>query len=541
MDSEKLACNRIPFLSDSSCNRGDVDITTFESFPICQPIDPTQPAIGVPQVDFTLVPIQAPPCACANVEITGSGKAEERKSKDVGVKGIFKSIGDCCEGNYSAKIDVSVPCVPFDISGGSDSHSVSIDQICGLDAPSGTFNLGLCVDPNNPCTIRIDPKIKLSIPKQPEIDFSSASFDISSHCGSSYGGYFRIDREETSSCHVTYKPKLHLSLPKVSNVTTCDSDKIQQNVFFDSSGPDEKIIGAGRLHINGEYDSCDYLTYFCPTLDLAIPCPIKLSSNLGANKGKAKIRSKIRWKSEESYESSVSASFLEQDSGFCNLKYVEQTLDLGLPCPIKDPLEINAKVGWGDDQSSVIVTVAEKDKDNCQLKSTLAPIDLKLPCPVNIDPLHLKINVTTGSKDFGGSADILEQNSDGCGLKAGDREITIRVPTGGGGGGANCTILNNMELEETVDREYGSFLTINNELKPAKEGDCSRKIGLTFKGSELQTTIKGENCDGTIPEKLIHNKESIKFMSAPDSNVFIEVVDGEGGKGATVKIGVYYV
>ena len=251
----RLACNRLPFQTDSSCDRGDVDIHVFDDFPLCSPINPTPPEAGLPQIDMQVVPITPPPCTCVRVDIKGSGTVEDRKNKDIELKTEFKSIGDCCDGNYRANIDLKVPCIPFNISGGSDSHPVSFEQVCGLESPSGEFNLGIGIDSKNHCVVSIKPRIKLTLPRTPET---------------------RIEVCPESSSNV----EMEGSLGGTGRFTL---------------GYEESDLGSsvcGRVH------------RFCPSLKLDLPCPIP--------DGVIALKSSIKWKlrGDESFKIPIESEFV---------------------------------------------------------------------------------------------------------------------------------------------------------------------------------------------------------------------------------------
>lgn len=254
----RLACNRLPFQTDSSCDRGDVDIHVFDDFPLCSPINPTPPEAGLPQIDMQVVPITPPPCACVRVDMSGTGRIRNRK--DVRVTGNFKAIGDCCDGNYAANISVDIPCIPFSIKGGDEEKSVTIRQTCGLTEPSGTFNPGVTIDN---CTVTVKPILKLNIPKPKDVDLNPELI-LTNDCGTNATGTFSITKTQ-GDCFVNFRPKLQLNIPPTPKLHVCDAGIVKI-----SGG-----LGAtGDLNMGTGTDSCGNTNQICPTLNLNIPCPV---------------------------------------------------------------------------------------------------------------------------------------------------------------------------------------------------------------------------------------------------------------------------
>ena len=152
-DTQRLACNREPFATDDSCDRGDVDIDVFEQFPLCEVIDPTIAETAPPTFDFPVVPFSPPPCACVAIDTHVESAIESRK--DVLMEVDFKSVGDCCEGNYEAEVDLRIPCVPFGVRDSGRKSIVigkgaSPEDGCGK--PSGNIAVNLKVED---CTLSV--------------------------------------------------------------------------------------------------------------------------------------------------------------------------------------------------------------------------------------------------------------------------------------------------------------------------------------------------------------------------------------------------
>lgn len=256
----KLACNRLPFQTDDSCSRGDVDITVFKDLPICLPINPTEPKGGVPQTDIPVIPITPPPCACVNIDMSGTGKVENRKGVDV--KTEFKSVGDCCEGNYKANVKVNIPCIPFSLDDKSkNGKKLNITTDCDLEDASGSIKLGIA---SADCKLTFDPQITLRLPKQKDVAVSP-ELNLTTNCADTATGSFGVEvRRER--CKVEFVPKLRLNIPPIPSITTCQTGTVTIDPCANRT--------VGTLNINPTYDNCGRLKHFCPDLKLDLACPV---------------------------------------------------------------------------------------------------------------------------------------------------------------------------------------------------------------------------------------------------------------------------
>lgn len=207
-DQQKLACNRTPFETTDSCDRGSVDIGVFSALPLCELIDPPRPDWAPPTFDFPVVPFAPPPCVCINIEASAEGEMEARD--DIELKLDFKADGDCCEGNYKADVDIKIPCIGFTIEGGSESYSVEFDDIPCDSSPTGTLNLGIECES---CTVLVNPKLKLNLPKPPEYEFKT-KLKMETVCGlESASGKF-VFESSGDACERIKTAKLELKIPK---------------------------------------------------------------------------------------------------------------------------------------------------------------------------------------------------------------------------------------------------------------------------------------------------------------------------------------
>ena len=212
------ACNRLPFKSDEECDRGDVDITAFDSFPICSPWDPTPPDSATPKSDFPVIPFTPPPCTCVDIAVDGSVGI----SKQGRLSGNFSAVGDCCEGNYDLDVDIVVPCVPFNLGPGT-RKPINVESKCTKwhEDPSGTVYARLKPSDGDECGVDVETDIDITIPI-PKV--RTYQFDIEMDCydpgdeSSGGSGTPTVEKETTvdeQECEISEATTFKLKIPKV--------------------------------------------------------------------------------------------------------------------------------------------------------------------------------------------------------------------------------------------------------------------------------------------------------------------------------------
>ena len=105
--TNNTACNRVPFLSDSSCFRGNVNIHKFDSFPYCSSYSYTDADVPPEIVPTQYIPIPPPPCSCININYDVDLKWNKSNFKGIAQ---FDKNGDCCEGDYNTNFKLEIPC-----------------------------------------------------------------------------------------------------------------------------------------------------------------------------------------------------------------------------------------------------------------------------------------------------------------------------------------------------------------------------------------------------------------------------------------------
>lgn len=536
----KLACNRLPFQTDDSCSRGDVDITVFRDLPICLPINPTEPKGGVPQTDIPVIPITPPPCACVNIDMSGTGKVENRKKKDIEVKTEFKSVGDCCEGNYKANVKVNIPCIPFHLQGGKSSTSIEIEEDCTLETPSGHFNPGIESDS---CTFKLKPKIKIRLPKAKNITFNPELVIKNDECIEKASGSVESNTVRTD-CSVEFKPKIRINIPKIPKFHACSSGE----VTFVQSG--HELNGSGSLLLNTSSDSCGNTKSLCPSLRLKIPCPIETVKSK-----KLKYKKKVKWGSD-----SYSSSLIWASS--CSLKVKDIAFQMNIPCPIqklknKHPFKIRKRVKWGEWSDPIVSSSLAWYEESCSLKvrQSTAAFELDIPCPLqaNDDNSIVKIKPDIGLCDC--NCINFKPIDSGAKCCCDCKNYNGAIPCHQGGTCCDCTNF------EAADPGYGRNCICGEEESITLLEKDPKNCKLILKKDAIHiparipftnasvvkfigTTFIGANCAG---DESGVARSRVRLVSAPDSNIrfgvkeVTEIVGGKSVKTLNLEFGVYYV
>lgn len=408
-DQQKLACNRTPFETTDSCDRGSVDIGVFSALPLCELIDPPRPDWAPPTFDFPVVPFAPPPCVCINIEASAEGEMEARD--DIELKLDFKADGDCCEGNYKADVDIKIPCIGFTIEGGSESYSVEFDDIPCDSSPTGTLNLGIDVES---CAVLVNPKLKLNLPKPPEYKFKT-KLKMETVCGlESASGKF-VFESSGDACERIKTAKLELKIPKPPTYnltselkldTVCGLDEAEGAFAVESTD-----LGCGKS--------------FNAKLELKVPKPITYTFETSCS------INRICGVPPDIDASELVRFWYTAEGEDCNERII-QHVKMDIPCMMFDvtgadeekDLEIEYECDIEKPEGKINLGLTT---DCCNLNFN-PQVSLKLPKPpeykVKIEP---KFEITCVAADFWKVAHRETTTEDDCEVTLKD-DITIKVP-----------------------------------------------------------------------------------------------------------------
>ena len=262
---EQTSCNREPFLSDEECNRGNVDIHQFDDLPYCDTINPTDPAIPPEIVDTPLnIPIP-PPCACINVD----SKYSAGWSRGWKTEGYFKSIGDCCDGNYESKFSLSIDC-PIDFTG---SRTISVNAKYG----NGGGDSVPYITGSFCSVVAKDADLNIEIPCPVKSTKGSIGIGIGYGKGEGYRKYDFI-KGNTKECTIeALNPEFNLQIP--CPVIGASKGKITIGIGY---GDGDSRATKTFFQSNAQACSIEALS---PEINLNIPCPIKQTGSLTLSVG----------------------------------------------------------------------------------------------------------------------------------------------------------------------------------------------------------------------------------------------------------------
>ena len=395
-----VACNRRPFLSDSGCDRGDVDVNQFADFPYCDPISPDKPEIPPELMDSPLYLPVPPPCACINIKHKIDFKYSTQKKFEASAS--FSADGDCCEGNYNTNLNLQIPCPINKKDDNAGRIRVKIDYGNGDQSDSASF---LKADASS-CTIEpLAPEINLNLPC-PVTNKKNPTIKATVKYGNSGSSGARKD--------------INLDLRIPCPVKGEKKPKVKASIKY----------GSGGNSLSASYASADSKN--CTVnlkdinLDLQLPCPV-------ANKKNPKIKATVRYGSSGDSESESYAS-ADKDIN----------LDLRIPCPVKGEKKpkVKASIKYGSGGNSALADYASADSQGCTIGLKTASLNLQIPCPVkkkdNAEAGHPKIRIRfmkSSTESSCMSSSYVEIDSSMCEARFKTIEFDLRSMTGGGGGG----------------------------------------------------------------------------------------------------------
>ena len=199
-----------------------------------------------------------------------------------------------------------------------------------------------------------------------------------------------------------------------------------------------------------------------PSLELNIPCPIKDS------KGK-KIKIGISYGNGNK---TASASFLVTDAKNCTVEALAPTFNLNLPCPVRrqqNTPKIKAKIGWGTQGASASASLLSVNVASCEIQARDVNLNLNLPCPVRrgSSSPKIKAKIKWGSSGQSASASFLTADPDSCQIRGTDAVLNLNIPCPIKGKGSKYIKIGNKKIE---------FVKFSNSTCDVSFGDASFDI-----------------------------------------------------------------
>ena len=465
-------CNRRPFLSESGCDRGRVDIHMFDVLPYCGKIDPSEPEIP-PEIEDTLVnvPVPIPPCSCFHIDYMMKMKYnKERRFKSVATFGTY---GDCCKGRYRTDFNIEVPCP---VVGKSDKKiSISIGYGTGNSSYTGHY---ISTNEDN---CRIEPKnIKAKLKIRCPVNGGDADLKI----GIGYGKGKQSEKVkifEANGDECTIKPlssEVNLNIPcPIVGRSKKYSIGVLKGWKGESSSFDVTIAKASAK--NCELKNAD------TKLDIRMPCPVE-----GVH---GKISVGLKYGNGRTFDS---ASFINAEG--CEIKAGDVRLNLSVPCAVKiRDEESSSSSSYEDD-----VTVSP----DIELILTTG-FDVESPDSIHVSSKQLKVKRADGG---GFSATYLGKivfiaNASGT-LSSSNHLIYIDTPNGQTGYRVWYKVTKN---KHTTTYSYADIVGLENTIVLPK-----RTIAMLPPGIFIKTKNEnGENEYLTGAGVLFSEKSQTKIIA----------------------------
>lgn len=261
---ESTSCNREPFLSGDGCDRGNVDIHQFDDLPYCDPIDPTQADIP-PEIVDTPINVPIPPaCSCININMkAGIGYGDGFRAGT-----SFKSVGDCCDGNYESNISLDIPCpIPFR---GDRTITASVAY---SDSPSPQTKPFIHGELCNVNAFNVD--LPLAVPCPINTPMAQITVGIGYGEGNRKQTRRYLDNKTGRDCSLNaLNPEFDLNIP--CPVVGAKKGEITVGIGY---GDGESRRKAQFIKADSSPQGCS-VEALSPEIDLNIPCPITSSGSI---------------------------------------------------------------------------------------------------------------------------------------------------------------------------------------------------------------------------------------------------------------------
>ena len=454
-------CNRQPFLSESGCDRGNVDIHQFDDLPYCGIINPTNPDVPPEIPNFpTSIPVPTYSCSCVNIRYNLDFKYDNKSSNEAS----FRAVGDCCEGNYISNFKLRIPCPVH--SPENRRIKVGIEYGSGPNEVSASF-LGAN---SSSCTIEaLSPELHLNIPCPIEKKQVCARLAPGVYLHNSKkwnyeaGGYERLNEDE-----LTYKYYVTGGSwrPEGGGVSyACARWRVE--------GPNGEWVEFGRIdcnpkqewkalwsnigvEVNGETISpteiggmigllnvyCDFSTLWSDIWRGLAP-----SEWFGHGGGAGKLKIGIGYGEGAQ---SAAAKIVDIDSSSCKLSIPGANINLNIPCPVREigPRKITAKVKYGSGPYSASDSFASVGS-SCSIKlKEEVRLNLSIPCPIKkIGKRVIKAKVRYGSGPYSASDSFASVGSS-CSIKLKEEvKLNLRI---------SCPVKGNGKKRISAKIKYGA-------------------------------------------------------------------------------------
>jgi len=382
-------CNRQPFLSESGCDRGSVDIHQFDDLPYCSPINPTNPDVPPEIPDFpTSIPVPTYSCSCVNIRYKLDFKYDNKSSNEAS----FRAAGDCCEGNYISNFKLRIPCpvhspenrrIKVGIEYGSGPNEVSASFLgansssCTIEALSPELHLNIPCPIQTKACVRLAPGVRIQ-----RFDRSEVAYLNEDELAYSYhltgGTWSPSDGGKRYACAKWSVEGPNGELVEFGKDGCNPNSEIKvwwSNVGIEVDG--ERISAKDIVGFTGLLnDDCKFSTLLSDINKGLAP-----SEWIVYGGGAGKLRIGIGYGEGNQ---SATAKLVDIDSSSCKLSIPSANINLNIPCPVKEkgPRKITGEIGYWKGPYSFSESYASvKNSCSIDLKKNVR-LRLAIPCPV---------------------------------------------------------------------------------------------------------------------------------------------------------------
>lgn len=251
---------------------------------------------------------------------------------------------ECCELKFAPELDLTLPCMPFEIETGSTSGSnVEIEQECDLESPTGTLKLNV-EKKSDRCAISFSPSLKLKIPKQkkytfkdpePEIkkvggfctpfkyEFKFKDNDENTHNGGGQGGVGGQGGD--NKCEQEVEPEIKIEYPCLP---FCVADPVKKSINIQrDNNLCKNPIGTAKIRVDTA-DSCTLK--FTPEIDITLPRVPKLEACV-------KQQGNVNFVAAQGGDpiGGTGTIGLDIQEDACGDRTICPDLELDIPCPLE--------------------------------------------------------------------------------------------------------------------------------------------------------------------------------------------------------------
>ena len=273
-------------------------------------------------------------------------------------------------------------------------------------------------------------------------------------------------KTNADSCTVEAKDvDINLNIP--CPIKDARGKKIKIGISY---GEGDKTASASFLKTDTKNCEIEPLS---PNLKLNLPCPVV------GGKGTPKIKASIKYGDGDS---KASASYIKADPKECTIEPLSPSINLNIPCPIKDARGKKIKIGisYGNGKKEASASFLKTDPDKCTVEALAPTFNLNLPCPVRRQDRtpKIKAKIGWGNRGASASASLLSVNVASCEIQARDVNLNLNLPCPVRAGQSSPKIKAKIKWGNSGQSASASFLTADPSSCEIKGTDAVLNLSL---------------------------------------------------------------